>query len=58
MYAKLSINKDIIIQATATESGQTLKINKYFKNAYTVDWGDGSAVQNLTAGIKHTYATS
>ena len=29
---------DIILQATATESGQTLTINKYFANSYTVDW--------------------
>jgi hypothetical protein len=31
------VNKDIIIEATATADGQTLKINKYFNNAYTVD---------------------
>ena len=28
---------DIILQATATESDQTLTINKYFANDYTVD---------------------
>ena len=48
------VNKDIILEATATESGQTLKINKYFKNAYTVDWGDGTT-WNLTADTRHTY---
>ena len=30
--------KDIILQATSTAANQTLKINKYFANAYTVDW--------------------
>ena len=29
--------KDIIIEATATAANQTLTINKYFDNAYTVD---------------------
>ena len=28
---------DIVIEATATEENQTLRINKYFDNAYTVD---------------------
>jgi hypothetical protein len=31
------LNKDIILEATAT-AGQKIKINKYFNNAYTVDW--------------------
>ena len=30
--------KDIVIQVTATEDYKDLKINKYFANAYTVDW--------------------
>ena len=34
-------SKNIVLQATATEAGQTLKINKYFKNAYTVSRCDG-----------------
>lgn len=38
LYARWDVNKDIIIQATATEANQTLTINKYFANAYTVDW--------------------
>ena len=46
---------DIVIQATATEDGQTLQINKYFANAYTVDWWDGNPVENLTADTIHTY---
>ena len=31
-------SKNIVLQATATEAGQTLKINKYFANAYMIDW--------------------
>jgi hypothetical protein len=31
-------NLDIVIEATVTEANQKLKINKYFSNAYTVDW--------------------
>jgi hypothetical protein len=27
----------IILEATATAANQTLKINKYFSNSYTVD---------------------
>ena len=52
------INKDIVLQATSTEANQTLKINKYFKNAYTVDWGDGTPVTGLTADTTHTYSVA
>jgi hypothetical protein len=30
--------KDILIKVTATEENQTLRINKYFSNAFNVDW--------------------
>ena len=45
---------DIVLQATATEANQTLKINKYFANAYTVDRWDGTTGA-LTADTVHTY---
>ena len=48
-------SKNIVLQATATEAGQTLKINKYFKNAYTVDWWDGSPIETVSADKTHTY---
>ena len=51
------INKDIVLEATATASGQTLKINKYFSNAYTVDRWDGTT-WNLTVATKHTYSAA
>ena len=50
------INKDIILEATSTEANQTLKINKYFANAYTVDRWDGSPVENLTEATGHVYS--
>ena len=50
------INKDIVLEATSTAANQTLKINKYFANAYTVDWWDGSPVQNLASDTTHTYS--
>jgi hypothetical protein len=31
-------SKDIVIEAISTEENQTIKINKYFTNDYTVDW--------------------
>ena len=37
-YIEPPVNMDIVLEATATEADQTLKINKYFANAYTVDW--------------------
>ena len=49
---------DIIIEATATESNQTLKINKYFANAYTVDWWDGSPVETVSSDKTHTYSVA
>ena len=50
-------DKDIVIQATATEDNQTLKINKYFANDYTVDRWDGTT-GNLTEDTTHTYSAS
>ncbi len=58
LYAKRKNLKDIVIEATATESGQTLRINKYFKNAYTVDWGDGSPITILSENTTHPYTTT
>ena len=48
-------SKDIVLEATSTAANQTLKINKYFTNAYTVDWWDGTT-GNLTANTVHTYS--
>ena len=48
------INKDIVIEATATDANQTLKINKYFANDYTVDRWDGTS-DDLIDDIVHTY---
>jgi hypothetical protein len=45
---------DIQLTAVISEVGQTVKLNKYFSNAFTVDWGDGSTVQSAAA-ITHTY---
>ena len=50
----ISSENDIVIQATATEPNQTIKINKYFKNTYTVDWWDGTKWK-LTSDVTHTY---
>ena len=49
--------KDIVLEVTATEANQTLKINKYFKNAYTVYRWDGES-ENLTADTTHEYTTA
>ena len=58
LYAQWNVNKDIVLEATATSVNQTLKINKYFANAYTVDRWDGNPVQNLTANTTHTYTSA
>ena len=48
------------IQLTAelTLANQLVTVNKYFANAHTIDWGDGTATANLTANTTHTYTTS
>jgi hypothetical protein len=38
LTANAKVNKNIILEATATAANQTIIINKYFGNAYTVDW--------------------
>ena len=55
LNAEWNDNKVIILEATATEVNQTLKINKYFSNSYTVDWWDGSPVETVSADKTHTY---
>ncbi len=60
VYAKWQpITEDmIVIETTSTEINQTLRINKYFANAYTVDWGDESEIEVITADTTHTYTTA
>ena len=48
-------SKDIVIEATATEANQTLTINKYFANAYTVSRCDGCETSTLSSDTWHTY---
>ncbi len=38
LYAHWNTSKDIVITAIVTSANQKIKINKYFANAYTVDW--------------------
>jgi PKD repeat protein len=45
----------IELTAEISSANQTVTLNKYFANAFRVDRGDGSAVQNVTAAITHTY---
>ena len=56
LYAQWTPTKDIILEATSASADQTLTINKYFSNAYIVDWWDGSPVSELTADTTHTYS--
>ena len=51
-------SKDIVLEATATETGNTLTINKYFANAYTVDWWDGSPIETVSWHKTHTYSAA
>ena len=52
------VNKDIILEATSTAADQTLRINKYFANVYTVDWWDGSPVETVSSNKTHTYSVA
>lgn len=47
----------IQLTAVTTGAGQTVTVNKYFANAFSVDWGDG-ATGNVTAATGHTYTIS
>ena len=42
-------SKDIVLQATATEADQSLTINKYFANAYSVSRCDGCETSTLSS---------
>ena len=56
LYAAWEPTKTIMLEATATQANQTLKINKYFANEYTVDWWDGSPIEAVSADKSHTYS--
>ena len=51
-------DKDIVIQATATANNQSIRINNYFGNSFTVDWWDGNSKQTISTNITHRYTTS
>ena len=55
LYAKWKNLKDIDIEAVATATKKTLKINKYFANAYTVNRWDGSPEEIVSEDKTHTY---
>ena len=46
---------DIVIETTATSANKKIRINKYFANAYTVDWWDGTEIEIVSADKTHTY---
>ncbi|MDR0859435.1 MAG: PKD domain-containing protein [Candidatus Peribacteria bacterium] len=45
---------DIQLTAVISEAGQTVTLNKYFANVFSVDWGDGTT-GDVTTGITHIY---
>ncbi len=48
---------DIVITAVITQANQTVKINKYFTNAHSINRWDGGATTNHTADTTHTYTS-
>jgi hypothetical protein len=66
-YCDLDVNRKAVggrcsssidLTAEITAANQTVKVNKYFGNAHTIDRGDGTAISNHTADTTHTYATT
>jgi len=49
---------DIQLTVVTTGANQTVRVNKYFANAHTIDWGDGTPTTGLTATANKTYASS
>ena len=49
---------EIELTADITAPGQTVTVNKYFANAYTIDRGDGTPKADLTADTLHTYTNA
>jgi len=48
------------IQLTVVITGahQTIRVNKYFANAFALDRGDGTSSGNYLTGMTKTYATA
>ncbi|MDR0594020.1 MAG: hypothetical protein LBG60_12340, partial [Bifidobacteriaceae bacterium] len=51
----VTVVQPIIISFTAA-AGDQVTLNQYFDNAYTLDWGDDSALVDSFAGGSHVYA--
>lgn len=51
------LGSDIVITAEITVANQTVKINKYFANAHSINRWDGGATTNHTADTTHTYTS-
>ncbi|MDR2620662.1 MAG: YDG domain-containing protein [Propionibacteriaceae bacterium] len=47
---------ELTVQTDAPD--QTVRLNKYFANAFDVNWGDGTDSQQLTTSTIHTYAAA
>jgi hypothetical protein len=56
-YINGYITVPIKLEVTAT-SGQILALNKYFTNAYLVNWGDDATWTNMTVDITHNYTST
>ncbi|MDR3361087.1 MAG: YDG domain-containing protein, partial [Bifidobacteriaceae bacterium] len=61
--SSLNVTADVVVpltlRATTSAAGQTVVVSRYFSNQYTVDWGDGSAVQNSgPASLSHPYTAA
>jgi hypothetical protein len=48
---------EIQLTVITTGASQTVTVNKYFANKFTVNWGDSSSAEEVTTGITKTYTT-
>ncbi|MDR2253364.1 MAG: YDG domain-containing protein [Bifidobacteriaceae bacterium] len=48
---------DIVLTATVSVADQTVGLNKYFANGYTVDWGDNSTPE-AAGTLNHSYGAT
>jgi hypothetical protein len=58
LYSDTTDWNTIVLSANVVNDDQTVRVTKYFANDYSVDWGDGSSVENVVSNITHTYSTA
>jgi hypothetical protein len=56
---RIKIARPFILEVITSKANQTVTLNKYFGNAYSIDWGDNDSLDPMHFGAEtHTYTAA